>query len=453
MKYFFLGLLLFVEAVFYYQSKSDAKYRERRLFLISIPAYAYESDEVVSLRRGYEKENLRNYMIITLFSLPILFLSGLFNLIFMFIWFMILVIGANLALRKYRRLLKELKIKKQWVVTEDKKMHVDLKLTAYMENVKTNWWLLVIPLLINTCLAVVGFYYKQWVMGVMVLLMLLLLCIGSYFIAHLSNQTYTKDTNLNIQLNLARKQSYFMALWFLGCSDASFSLGLFLLDLSFELGLSCLSVSIVCMILMIIKILSFPRLKEQIIHLHEDQFYYQNVDEAWRVGLFGAVYDNPTDPRTFVSSPNGMQMTFNAAKPGYRYFILAVFMVLFILLGYIYGYPYYLDQRQELAELTLTTTTLRVDSPFYEHKWLIDSIEKVELVNDLGEGFRVNGTATGIYGKGHYHFDNYGDCEVYLATMHPTYIILYTEEGVFVVNDDEEEKTEVVYEQLLKKVR
>src|SRR5699024_5683410 len=120
----------------------------------------------------------------------------------------------------------------------------------------------------------------------------------------------------------------------------------------------------------------------QMIHLHEDQFYYQNLDEAWRVGLFGAVYDNPTDPRTFVTSPNGMQMIFNAAKPGYRYFILAVFMVLFILLGSIYGYPYYLDQRQELAELTLTTTTLRVDSPFYEQEWMIDSIKKVELVND-----------------------------------------------------------------------
>lgn len=453
MRWLFLGLLLFVEAVFYYQSKSDAKYRERRLFLVSIPVYAYESDEVVSLRRGFEKENLRNYMIITLFSLPILFLSGLFFLIYMFIWVMILAIGANLALRKYHRLLKELKIEKQWVVTEDRKIHVDLKLTAYMENVKTNWWLLVIPLLINTCLAVVGFYYKQWVMGVTVLLMLLLLGIGSYFIAHLSNQTYTKDTDLNIQLNLARKQSYFMALWFLGCSDASFSLGLFLLDLSFVLGLSCLSVSIVCMILMIIKILSFPRLKERLIHLHEDQFYYQNEDEVWRIGWFGAVYDNPTDPRTFVSSPNGMQMIFNAAKPGYRYFILAVFMVLFILLGSIYGYPYYLDQRQELAELTLTTTTLRVDSPLYEQEWMIDSIKKVELVNDLGEGFRVNGTATGIYGKGHYRFDNYGDCEVYLATMHPTYIILYTQEGVFVVNDDEEEKTEAVYKELVKKVK
>lgn len=46
MKLFILGIMYFVEAVFYYQSKSEAKYREQRLFLISIPAFAYESEEI-----------------------------------------------------------------------------------------------------------------------------------------------------------------------------------------------------------------------------------------------------------------------------------------------------------------------------------------------------------------------------------------------------------------------
>ena len=64
----------------------------------------------------------------------------------MIAWFVILVIGSNFALRKYRSLLKELKKEKQWIVKEERKMHVDLKLSAYMENVKTNWYLFAIPL-------------------------------------------------------------------------------------------------------------------------------------------------------------------------------------------------------------------------------------------------------------------------------------------------------------------
>lgn len=225
-----------------------------------------------------------------------------------------------------------------------------------------------------------------------------------------------------------------------------------MLDKQFIFGLLCLGLAVCVMILMVYTLLSFPRLKARMIRLHEDKFYYQNSDEVWRVGILGAVYDNPGDPRTLVPSPNGMQMIFNAAKPGYRYFILIIVGVIILFLGYIFGYPYYLDQRHELAELTLTKTTLCVDSPFYKQEWALESIDKVEWSENLGKGVRVNGTDTGVYGKGHYRFDRYGDCEVYLASLHPAYIILYTQEGVFIVNDDEQEQTKAVYKQLVKKV-
>ena len=59
MKWFVLGVMLFIEAVIYYQSKSDAAYREKRLFLISVPEYAYDSQEVKELCLGFKKENQR----------------------------------------------------------------------------------------------------------------------------------------------------------------------------------------------------------------------------------------------------------------------------------------------------------------------------------------------------------------------------------------------------------
>ena len=452
MKWLILVIMLSVEVVIYYQSKSDAKYREQRLFLISIPTYAYESQEVKALCHGFKKENQRNYLIIALLALPIIFLSGIANLVYMMAWFVILVIGSNFALRKYRSLLKELKKEKQWIVKEERKMHVDLKLSAYMENVKTNWYLLVIPLSIDLILFGLGIYYKQMILVATALLMIFILCVGSYFISRMANQAYTNDTDLNISLNLARKKSYFMALFYIGCGDACFNLGLFMLDKQFIFGLLCLGLAVCVMILMVYTLLSFPRLKARMIRLHEDKFYYQNLDEVWRVGILGAVYDNPSDPRTLVPSPNGMQMIFNAAKPGYRYFILIIVGVIILFLGYIFGYPYYLDQRHELAELTLTKTTLCIDSPFYKREWALESIDKVEWSENLGKGVRVNGTDTGVYGKGHYRFDRYGDCEVYLASLHPAYIILYTQEGVFIVNDDEQEQTKAVYKQLVKKV-
>ena len=66
MRWFILGIMLFVEVVIYYQSKSEATYHEQRLFLISIPEYAHDSQEIKELCLGFKKENQRNFIVITL---------------------------------------------------------------------------------------------------------------------------------------------------------------------------------------------------------------------------------------------------------------------------------------------------------------------------------------------------------------------------------------------------
>lgn len=39
-------IIIFINVVFYYSSKRDAKYKEGMLFLVTIPEYAIESMEV-----------------------------------------------------------------------------------------------------------------------------------------------------------------------------------------------------------------------------------------------------------------------------------------------------------------------------------------------------------------------------------------------------------------------
>ena len=55
MKWLILVIMLSVEVVIYYQSKSDAKYQEQRLFLRSIPTDAYESQEVKARCDGFKR--------------------------------------------------------------------------------------------------------------------------------------------------------------------------------------------------------------------------------------------------------------------------------------------------------------------------------------------------------------------------------------------------------------
>ena len=56
-----------------------------------------------------------------------------------------------------------------------------------------------------------------------------------------------------------------MALFYIGCGDACFKLGLFMLDKQFIFGLLCLGLAVCVMILMVYTLLSFPRLKARMI--------------------------------------------------------------------------------------------------------------------------------------------------------------------------------------------
>lgn len=452
MNWLVVGILLFVEVVIYFQSKSDAKYRKGCLFLVSIPVSAYASREVRELCRKFERENLRNYLLITLLLLPVLFLSGVMSLVSIMIWLAALLIGANLALRKYRRQLKALKKRNSWSVKEESTIHHDAPLAILAEKGNVRRILLVIPLALDSVLLGWGIVNRQPVLAVSAVLMMLMLGVGSSWILRLPDALYTTDADLNVKLNRARRKSGWMALLYLGCGDAVFLLGLCLLDWQFTVGLICFAIAAAALILAASSLLSFSRFKERMLRFHEEPFCAQDPDETWRVGLLGAVYDNPADPRTLVLGPNGAQMIFNAAKPGYRWFMLSLLIAAMVFFGSVFGYPYYLDQRHELADLTLTKTTLRVDSPFYEREWALESIEKVEWSEDLGGGIRIHGTDTGIYAKGHYRFDRYGDCEVYLASLHPAYLLCYTREGLFIVNADDLQQTKAVYQQLADRV-
>ena len=148
------------------------------------------------------------------------------------------------------------------------------------------------------------------------------------------------------------------------------------------------------------------------------------------------------------SAPNGTQMTFNTAKPAYRIFIIGIWTFVIALLLWLFGYPYYLDITNNLVNLSLTDQAVVVDSPFYDVSIDLQKVNKAELADDLGKGIRTNGTDTFVYGKGNYTFDRYGKCKVYMASLHPCYIILYTDDITYIVNDDDIQNTKLIYQEI-----
>ena len=86
-----------------------------------------------------------------------------------------------------------------------------------------------------------------------------------------------------------------------------------------------------------------------------------------------------------------------------------------------------------------------VDSPFYETAIPLETINDIEITDDLGKGVRTNGTDAIIYTHGHCTYDRYGDCLVYKANLHPCFLIIYGDNETYIINDDNVNDTKQLY--------
>ena len=71
-----------------------------------------------------------------------------------------------------------------------------------------------------------------------------------------------------------------------------------------------------------------------------------------------------------------------------------------------------------------------------------------ELTDDLGNGIRTNGSDAIVYTTGYCTYDKYGDCKVYKANFHDCYIILYTDDLTYIINDDDIKNTKQIYQEI-----
>ena len=444
--------LVFINVVMYFSSKRESRYNEGRLFLVTIPDWAYESVEIKEIEKQFKKEHLWVFIISFITFIPLFIFSTKWLLLYFMIviWFNVSV--YYVPYRKARAKLLALKKLRNWPDEKIEKIKIDLSLSAYMEkhpfNLRRYFFVLIIDL---SVLGNMIYFHAENAMYLYMVLQFMVLVLGIVFIKKLPNKTFCKNSEVNITLNLLRRDSFHHCFFFLITGDSIFNLALqfFLLEkLPFVILLLVALIMILCVIIIVIKANHYREKKAKILaHYNECEYTISN-DDCWKIGWFGPTYYNKADPRTLISAPNGTQMTFNTAKPAYRIFIIGIWTFVIALLLWLFGYPYYLDLTNNLVNLSLTDQAVVVDSPFYDVSIDLQKVNKAELADDLGKGIRTNGTDTFVYGKGNYTFDRYGKCKVYMASLHPCYIILYTDDITYIVNDDDIQNTKLIYQEI-----
>ena len=444
-----LATAIFMNTVFYFAIKRESTYHDKRLFYVSVPDWAIDSIEIQAIIKQFNQEVKIVAVISLLLYLPILLIPAFqIEYLLIVIWLNLIIVYH--PLRKAHKNLLALKKLRSWPDTKVATIKVDLSLSAYMEKHPFALKRYIIVLLVDCIALMIMLYFKaDKQMYLYAILQFVVLIAGIVFIKRLPNKTFCSNTKANITLNLLRRDSFHHCFFFLILGDASFNLALqlFLLEkLSFIILVSIIILLMICVALVLIKANRYHRKKTEILNHYHESEYVVSDDSCWKIGLLGPTYYNAADPRTFIS--NGSQMTFNTAKASYKIFVISIIAFIVALLLWLIGYPYYLDKTNQLVDLSINDQIVMVDSPFSDARIDLTTVNKAELTDDLGPGVRTNGTDAMVYGKGKYTFDNYGKCLVYKASLHPCFIILYTNDVTYIINDDDIDHTKLIYQQI-----
>lgn len=140
------------------------------------------------------------------------------------------------------------------------------------------------------------------------------------------------------------------------------------------------------------------------------------ADGEWKWGC----YYNPYDPRLFVPKPvESLGWTVNIGRPAGK-------AIMLVILAFVIG-VLALVGVMTLSGFSVEVQNgqLQMDAPFYDLTLTREQVESVELVDTLpANGTRTNGYGGVSKGYGHFRFDGYGACMLYVYNDTNTYVCL-----------------------------
>lgn len=448
---------LFIVACIYYACHKDCEYHDHKMFAVTIPEHKIQDPEVRDIKERYHKEMHKAVLISILLLLPIVVLvKSIVVMLYYFIWMFVMFKIMFTPFAHANEAMKECKKRQNWVSYESTLTHIDTSIAQHLHDAMLKPYVFGIPLLMDT-FSFLFMKDKEVLTGMVILLNVVLMVVGYWFILRIPNRTYCDDSNLNIALNRNRKYHYSLFLFLLVLENST--INMFLSGMAWikweYLPLLIIIESCFLLLFLLLIFFSIRQMRRQetaYMKAIETPYYTADEDDFWHVGALGLYYNNPYDNSFMKTTPSGMQITFNMAKPIVRIVIWIFCVALFAFLFGLFGYPYYLSKTGQLVDVSIQHDSVVIDSPFYSKEIAIEDIQKVTLLNKKIEGVRTMGTDTGSYAKGKYRMEEYGDCTLYVASGYQPYILVKTNSDTYIFNDDDSENTKAVYNRIKKHI-
>lgn len=440
---------------------------------ITLPAAALNDPEMVNMAAEYRRKYNRYTLVFAALALlmPAMYEHEAFLLIYGIVWCIALIRYGDWLFVSGIRKAYACKQERGWFVGNTQSVRrIDTAVSAQSDTMPlSSLWFLpscaaALYPVIRTVLAwLVERPGSEWLeserlaesSAVMPLLVVLPICgqILAYafyrIYARGSNRVYTADSAQNLIYNRIRKRSASKATLAWAYCMAAGGIVWYHTFLGGKPDMRGLAAAIVCdmagaAIFLSWVMRSARRRKEWAAGMQEEE-YLEDEDRYWLTGT----YCNPDDKRFCVEGrAAGQSMVFNMGNPVAKTLIYAMYAALIAIAVWLI--PGLLAMEFVSFDLELRKDgRIVVDTPVYPYEFSREEIIRVELLDTMPEnGTRTNGIGASEYLAGHFEYQGYGECMVYIFSENAPYLCIELKDGYVFFSTRDDDGAREWYEKL-----
>lgn len=433
--------------------KSQAKFKNGMLFAVTLPEHAADHPDVQSIRSAFNRSMLRTAIGMAAAYVPfvLLHLWSAYQVLYLFVWLLILMVVTVLPFRRAFRDTLELKREQEWFVGSKRMIIGDLRVSMLKNKRAASLWLFAVPFAIAGGFAIWAWlkgspFYGIFIAGVAVTAALLL---ASVLMRRSKSIVYSENTEINLVLNQARRRALSYLWLAVAIIENVHFLLIFLHMSSGRYDLNGVWVTVILLFTaipaaLVAYVYRSLQAQEREIVANDGRKIYTDDDEYWANGF---TYHNPQDTSIFVPKRVGMGETVNTGTLAGK--LLAggtIGLMAVVIIG-----VSFLLIRSELTSPSMAITSdrhIHIDYPMYSYSFRTDDVRELALADTVPAGVKTNGEATGKFARGHFRLEGAEKARLYIFRDNPPYIRLKLDDVVIYYNDKDPEKTRQLYAEL-----
>lgn len=260
-------------------------------------------------------------------------------------------------------------------------------------------------------------------------------------------QVISSNSDININYTRAKKRiwknMWLCAIWL------NTALILFLILVSFmqkQVGFIYLAGMIVFIILLAAMCIPAIVILGRVEKAYEDKHDLNGGIEDDRNWIGGMLYYNPKDPHTIVDKRVGIGTTVNMASKagkGTILFIIIALLMLPLVCVWVIAEEF-TPIHLEIENQSLCAEQIRTD---YEIS--LDDLDDVEILTELPNWSRVNGTGMETLEKGTFKISGEGECQVFLNPQNKKFLYFTANGKNYYMSGIDDTETEEIYQEIL----